>query len=593
MQFKENVMSYLVNINSPEDVKKLNLQEMDALAGEIRAAILNRDSKIGGHVGPNLGIVEATIALHYVFDSPKDKIVFDVSHQCYPHKLLTGRKAGFLTKEGMEKISGYTNPSESEHDHFVVGHTSTAVSLACGLAKARNIRGENHNVIAVLGDGSLSGGEALEGLSNAAVLKSNIIVLLNDNEMSIAENHGGLYTNLRLLRETKGQAECNLFKALGFDYYYVEDGNSIKSMIDVLSKVKDTNKPTLVHIHTLKGKGYKFAEENKEKWHWNLPFDIKSGENTISDGNEENYNDITVDYLIDKVAQDKNVVVVNAGTPGAVGLTPDKREKLGENFVDVGIAEEHAVAFSSALAKGGCKPVYMVWSSFVQRTYDQLSQDLAINNNPAVILVFGGAISSADVTHLGCFDIPLISNIPNIIHLAPTTKEEYVFMLDWAIEQTQHPIVIRVPSQVIYAQEDVNTQFDNLNTSVVAQKGEYVAILALGSFWELGQKVAQSLKKQNIDATLINPRFISVLDEKLLAELMENHEVVVTLEDGVLNGGFGEKVARFYGATSMKVLNYGAKKEFTDRNHLQKLYEQNRLIPDMIVDDILALSALK
>lgn len=578
-------MTYLDRINAPQDLKKFSIREMNSLADEIRQAILNRDSMIGGHVGPNLGIVEATIALHYVFDSPKDKIVYDVSHQSYPHKLLTGRKNGFLTKEGMSVISGYTNPDESEHDFFKVGHTSTSVSLACGLAKARDLKSEKHNVIALIGDGSLSGGEALEGFSNAAVLNSNIIIVVNDNEMSIAENHGGLYNNLRLLRETKGTAECNMFKALGFDYLYVEDGNSLESLIAAFKQVKDTPRPTVVHIRTLKGKGYKPAEENKERWHWNVPFEIESGKAKI-DMSGENYNDITYDYLIDKIAKDKTVVAVNAGTPGAVGLTPERRAKLGQNFVDVGIAEEHAVAFSSALAKGGCKPVYMVLSSFIQRAYDQLSQDLAINNNPAVILVSWAGISSADVTHLGCFDIAMISNIPNIVYLAPTSKEEYLSMLDWAVDQNEHPVVIRIPSVVTHSASAVEKDYGALNRYQIAQKGSQVALIAAGSFFGLGQQVADRLKEKGINATLINPRYLSGIDENVLDELRSNHSLVATLEDGIVNGGFGEKIASFYGTSAMKVLNFGAKKEFTDRTPLDEIYQRNHLTVEQIVADI-------
>ncbi len=578
-------MSYLDTINSPKDIKNLKINELKELAKEIRGAILNRNSTIGGHVGPNLGIVETTMALHYVFDSPKDKIIYDVSHQCYPHKILTGRKDGFITEEGMSKISGYTNPQESEHDHFVVGHTSTSISLACGMAKARDVKGENHNVIAIIGDGSLSGGEALEGLSNAAVLNSNIIIIINDNEMSIAENQGGIYTNLRLLRETKGRAECNMFKALGFEYYYVADGNNIEDMIDILQQLKDINKPVIVHVRTQKGKGYKFAEENKEKWHWNFPFNIENGEPKYV-MNGENYNDITFNFLANKIAEDDKVVVVNAGTPGAVGLTPERRAILGKNFVDVGIAEEHAVAFSSALAKGGAKPVYMVLSSFVQRTYDQLSQDLAINKNPAVILVFWGGISGADVTHLCSFDIPLISNIPNIVYLAPTTKEEYLAMLNWGIEQNENPVVIRVPSAVIHSKEDVDKDYGKLNQYKLMKKGSEIAILALGSFYSLGMQVSDKLKEKGIDATLINPRYITGIDEDMLNQLKENHKIVITLEDGELNGGFGEKIARFYGADDIKVLNFGAIKEFTDRVPLKELYKKYHLTVEQIVEDI-------
>ena len=579
-------MSYLDNINSPADVKKLNLKELEALAEEIRSAILNRDSKIGGHVGPNLGIVETTIALHYVFNSPEDKIVYDVSHQSYPHKILTGRKNGFLTDEGMREISGYTNPAESEHDHFIVGHTSTSVSLACGLAKARDLKGEKHNVIAVIGDGSLSGGEALEGFDNAAVLNSNIIIIVNDNEMSIAENHGGLYGNLRLLRQTGGKAECNMFKALGFDYRYLEEGNDIAKLTSLMKEVKDTDKPTVLHIHTEKGKGYKPAEEHKETWHWSVPFDIASGNPTI-DLSGENYNSITVNYLQEKIAKDKKVVLINAGTPGAIGMTPDMRQKFGRNFVDVGIAEEHGVAMASALAKGGCKPVFWVLSSFVQRTYDQLSQDLALNKNPAVILIGWNGISGGDATHLGTFDIPLISNIPNLVYLAPTTKEEYLSMLDWGIEQTSHPVVIRIPSTVVHAEKETEKTFEQLNTYKVEQQGSKVALIAAGSFFELGRRAAAKLAEQGITATLVNPRYLTGLDENLLNSLKDDHKIVATLEDGELDGGFGEKIARFYGNSNMKVLNFGAQKEFTDRVPVEELYKRYHLTPELIADDIL------
>ena len=579
-------MSYLEQINSPADLKKLNVSQMQTLASEIRDAILNRDSTVGGHVGPNLGIVETAIALHYVFNSPHDKIVWDVSHQCYPHKLLTGRQEGFLTAEGMQKISGYTNQDESEHDFFKVGHTSTSVSLACGLAKARNLRGEKHNVIAVIGDGSLSGGEALEGFSNAAVLNSNIIIILNDNEMSIAENHGGLYTNLRLLRETDGKAECNMFKALGFDYHYVADGNSLEAMIDVLNKTKDTNRPTVIHIHTLKGKGYALAEQDKEPWHWSVPFNLKDGSPKWNMSGE-NYNDITYDYLLKKIKNDPTVVAVNAGTPGVFGLNAERRKVLGEHFVDVGIAEEHGVAFTSALAKGGCKPIFMVMSSFIQRTYDQLSQDLALNNNPAVILVAWGGISGADMTHLCSFDISMISNIPNLVYLAPTTVEEYLAMLDWGLEQNKHPVVIRMPKEIVHTTANVDKNYDNLNTYQTAAQGKDVAIIAAGSFFGLGQQVSEELKKHNLTPTLINPRYLTGVDKSCLEKLKAEHKLVITLEDGELDGGFGEKVSRFYGPSEMKVLNYGSFKEFTDRADLTDLYNRYHLTVKQIVDDIL------
>lgn len=575
----------LETINSPKDVKKLSLAELQQLAQEIREGILNRDSLIGGHVGPNLGIVETIIALHYVFDTPKDKIVYDVSHQCYPHKMLTGRWKGFFDAEEMRKISGYTNPNESEYDNFIVGHTSTSVSLATGLAKARDLRGEHHKVIALIGDGSLSGGEALEGFSNAAVLNSNILIIVNDNEMSIAENHGGIYTNLRLLRETNGTAECNMFKAWGFEYRYVADGNNQENMIKVLQELKDVKKPTVLHIHTLKGKGYAPAEENKERWHWSLPFDRKTGEIT-ADISGENYSDITYDFLYARHQQDKNMVVISAGTPGAYGLNPERRASFGENYVDVGIAEEQAVAMASALAKGGCRPVFMVYSSFLQRTYDQLSQDLALNNNPAVILVFSAGISGMDATHLGSFDIPLVANIPNIVYLAPTGKEEYLAMLNWGLKQNEHPVVIRVPLAVTKGGK-AEESYGDLNRYQLVKQGSKVAVLALGSFFELGESVVAELKEQGIDATLVNPRYITGVDEKLLMELAKNHQVVATLENGELDGGFGEKIASFYGASKVKVLNFGAKKEFTDRVPYAELMKRYHLTPEQIIADIM------
>ncbi len=576
----------LDKINSPKDVKKLSQAEMKSLAKDIREGILNRVNKIGGHLGPDLGIVEATIAPHYVFNSPKDKFAFDVSHQCYPHKMLTGRKAGFVEPEKHPEISGYSNPEESEHDTFVIGHTSTSVSLATGLAKARDLQKKKYNVVAIIGDGSLSGGEAFEGLNNASVLNSNIIIVINDNEMSIAENQGGLYKNLELLRKTKGKAELNYFKTFGFDYIYEEKGNDIKTLIDVFSKVKDTKKPTVVHIHTLKGKGYKPAEQNKEWGHWSLPglLDNKPAPKTVT----ESYESITTDFILEKQKKDKTVIAITPATPGISAFTPSFRKILGKNYTDVGIAEEHAVAYASALAKSGAKPILAVMSSFIQRTYDQLSQDLALNNSPATLLIYWGAISPMDMTHLGYFDIPLISNIPNIVYLAPTCKEEYLKMLEYSVEQTDHPVAIRVPMTQLYScgKED-KTDYSIPNKSEITEKGEKVAIIGLGNFYHLGKQLKDELqKKHKIKATLINPKFISGLDKKLLDGLKKKHSAVITLEDGCLEGGYGEKVARFFGNSDMKVFNYGGRKEFTDRVPLNELYKRYRLVPELIIEDL-------
>ena len=579
---------YLEHISDPADVKKLSLAEMTALCGEIRTALIEKLSRHGGHCGPNFGFVEATVALHYVFDSPKDKMVFDVSHQTYPHKMLTGRAEAFLDPAHYDDVSGYSNPHESEHDHFTIGHTSTSVSLACGLAKARDLRGESGNVIAVIGDGSLSGGEALEALDYAAELDGNLIIIVNDNDMSIAENHGGIYGNLRLLRETGGKAECNLFRAMGLDYRFVADGNDLSAMIEALRAVKDAKKPVVLHIVTEKGKGFAPAEQHKEDWHWCMPFDRETGKPLMSTEGES-WESITTDFMLERMKRDPAVCMITSGTPTVLGFTEDKRRLAGRQFIDVGIAEENAVALASGIAANGGKPVYGVYSTFIQRTYDQLSQDLCINNSPATIIVAWGSVYGMnDVTHLGLYDIPMMSNIPNLVYLAPTSREEYLAMLDWSIDQTDHPVAIRMPGgPLISTGEAVTPDFSRLNEYQVAHRGAKVALLGLGSFFSLAQQAAALLKTQTgIDATVINPRFITGLDEKLLRELTADHDVVVTLEDGQLDGGFGEKIARFYGADAVKVLNFGLKKEFLDRYDLEQVLRDNHLTPELIVSDI-------
>lgn len=581
---------YIENINSPADVKKLNILQLNVLAEEMRHALLTRASRHGGHFGPNFGMVEAIIAMHYVFDSPKDKIVFDVSHQCYPHKMLTGRKDAYLYEEHYDDVSGYTNPDESEHDFFTVGHTSTSISLACGLAKARDLNGEDGNVIAVIGDGSLSGGEALEGLDFASELNSNMIIVANDNDMSIAENHGGLYGNLKLLRETNGQAECNLFKAMNLDYIYVDKGNDIASLIEAFEKVEDTKKAVVVHINTLKGKGYAPAEQNKEKWHWHMPFDIATGESLFKD-EEPDFSDASLEYLLKKMDEDKSVVAITAGTPTVMGFTADMRAKAGKQFVDVGIAEETAVALASGIAANGGKPVFGVYSSFIQRTYDQITQDVCINGNAVTFAVFAGSVYGMnDVTHLGLQDIPMLNSIPGLVYLAPVTKEDYVAMLDWSLTQNEYPVAIKVPGgSMISTGTPVTKDFGKLDTYEITKKGSKVAILGLGTFYENAVKAADILKSSHgIDATVINPYYISGIDADTLNELKKDHAVVATLEDGYLEGGFGAKIAAFYGSSDMKVLNFGIKKEFIDRYDASEVLKDNHLTPEQIAEDIAA-----
>lgn len=579
---------YLEKIKEPKDINKLSNDELKVLASEIRDALMNRLSKHGGHFGPNFGMVETIIALHYVFNSPVDKIVYDVSHQSYPHKMLTGRKDAYLYEEHFEDVSGYTNPEESEHDFFNVGHTSTSISLASGLVKARDLKGDKENIIAVIGDGSLSGGEALEGLDFASELQSNFIIIVNDNDMSIAENHGGLYKNLKELRESKGTCACNLFKAMNLEYIYVEDGNNLETLIHTFYDIKDINHPIVVHINTQKGKGYQIAEENKENWHWCMPFDIETGKPKVTfEG--ENYGDLTADYLLYKMKKDSKVVALVAGVPTNIGFTKDKRERAGKQFVDVGIAEEHAIAMASGIAKNGGKPVFATHSSFMQRTYDQLSQDLCVNNNPATILVNTASVYGMnDVTHLGLYDIAMMSNIPNLVYLAPTSKEEYFAMLDWSIEQDKYPVAIRIPCNgVISDNREVQKDYSNLNKYKIERQGNKVAVIALGDFYQLGEQITNKIKeKLKFEPTLINPRYITGLDNKLLEELKKEHELVITLEDGILEGGFGEKIASFYGTTNMKVKNYGIRKSFPDRYIVDELLKENGITVEQIIADI-------
>lgn len=590
---------YIEKIKSPAFLKGLNLEELNIVAEETRQAVLNRVSKHGGHVGPNLGFVEATVALHYVFDAPKDKLVFDVSHQCYPHKVLTGRASGFLGNvDDMNAISGYSSPAECpEYDNFEVGHTSTSISLATGLQKARDIKGTDENIIAIIGDGSLSGGEAFEGLDEASELGTGIIVIVNDNEMSIAENHGGIYKNLRALRESRGTCEHNWFKAWGFEYKYVEEGNNIEKLIEVFRSVKGTDKPTVVHIHTEKGHGYAPAVANKEAWHWGLPFNLEDGSRPRKndDGTipqtapQEDYGTLFSDWMLREMKQDKTLIAVTAGTPAAAGFTANKRKEAGKQHIDMGIAEEQAAAMISGMAKGGLHPVWTVYSTFIQRTYDQIAQDLCINSNPAVINVVGGGVNSMnDITHICLFDIPMLCSIPGLIYLAPTTCEEYFAMLRWAIQQDQKPVAIRVPSNgVVHTSDSVDTEYGYEPKYKVIHKGKNVAIIAAGSFFQKGENVARLLKEKGINATLVNPRYLNDVDTETLEGLKTDHQLVVTLEDGCKDGGFGERIASFYGLSDMKVLVGGIKKGLYDRFDVNKLLSDNNLLDEQIVDEIL------
>lgn len=583
---------YLETITSPADIKGYTAEQRRVLAQEMRDALLKRASMHGGHFGPDFGIIEAIIALHTVFDSPTDKIVFDVSHQCYPHKMLTGRVEAYIDEDKYDEVSGYTNPKESPHDLFNVGHTSTSISLASGLAKARDLAGHKENIIALIGDGSLSGGEALEGLNVVGEMETNFIIVFNDNGHSIAENHGGMYRAFKELRETNGTAENNLFRAMGLDYRYVADGNDCEALIAAFSAVRDSEKPVVVHIHTQKGKGYQFAEENPETWHYRSAFDIETG--ALKQPYTDPFQAATVDFVKAEAKANPNVVFLAAGTMGAIGLSPKDRAELGSQYVDVGIAEEHAVAMASGLARGGARPIFGTYSTFFQRVYDQMAQDVAVNMSPAVFLSVGASIYYMnDVTHLGFFDIPIFTNIPNLVFLAPASLDEYMAVLRWAVAQTTHPVMIRMP--VMGYEESpypVRTDYSELNKYQVVREGSEVAIIGAGNFAALASAAAVAMEKEGIHATVVNPIFLSGLDTALLDSLKEKHRLILTLEDGILEGGFGQKIAAYYGMDAcIRVRCYGIAKEFHDRYQSAELARAHHLTAEQIAAD--TLTALK
>lgn len=579
----------LEKITDAKDLKQLNRSQLHTLVDEARTALLNKISQHGGHNGPNLGVVEMTVALHRVFNSPVDKLVFDISHQTYIHKMLTGRAQAFLDPAHFDDVSGYTNPKESEHDLFTVGHTSTSLALANGIAVARDLKQENYNVVALIGDGSLSGGLAFEGLNNIAEQNSNIIVIVNDNDQSIADNFGGLYRNLKALRESNGQAKDNFFQSLGFAYHYLDEGNDLDALIDLFESVKDVDHPVLLHVHTVKGKGFKFAEENREKFHAGGPFSLETGEYVKRGTEAKTYSNLTTEFLWDKMQKDKTVVAVNAGTPMML-FNPEQRKQLGKQFIDVGIAEQQAATMTAGLAKNGAKPVWAVYSTFMQRSYDQVSHDLALNDLPGTILVYSASVNGMnDESHLGIFDIPFLSHIPNLVYLAPTNQEEYLAMLDWSLEQTHHPVAIRVPVGPLRSTGKADTtDYNQLYQNEVVQVGSKVAVMGVGNFFGLAEEVIAALAKENIQATLINPKFISGVDEKLLTELTNNHQLVVTLEDGITDGGYGQTIASFLGNTDVKVQNYGLDKAFHDRYVASELLAENGITVENIVKNILA-----
>lgn len=627
----------LSSIHTPADVHALSAQQLRDLCLEIRATLLDYGKQHGGHIGSNLGVVELTVALHRVFDSPRDRFIFDVSHQSYVHKMLTGRAEAYLDQSRFDEVTGFTNPLESEHDSFVLGHTGTSISLACGLAKTRDMQrgaaGESTigNVIAIIGDGSLSSAIAFEGLNNAAEQGSNLIIIVNDNEMSIAEDFGGMYGQLAKLRTSNGMAELNLFKAFGLDYRYVEQGNDVDALVEVLNEVKDIDHPIVVHIHTTKGLGFNDETEADngsdgcnqtnpqphagqcEANHWQDP-EASLGKPLDA---RKYYGEMAMASLERRFDNEPGLVVISPATPGSNGITRDFRERAGAHYVDTGITEEHAAAFAAGIARAGGRPVLATSATFFQRTFDQLQQELALNHVPATLLIFGAGISGADNTHSGTFDMTMFANVPDVTCLAPASGEQMLDMLAWATGPSEHGVVaIRMPGEQILALERAaDMAFDPLQRAEehdpavniagacpfaryqIVQPGRDVAILGLGNTMPLAAEITSALAENDeehaaITATLVDALQYSTMDAELLAMLADGHRLVVTLEDGQLEGGWGEKVTAFYAnssntkASHVRVLNFGAAKEFTDRVPLGELNERYGLTSETIVSRI-------
>lgn len=574
---------YLLNqISSPQNLKKLNLTDLEKLAVEIRTLILEKDAVTGGHLGPDLGIVETTIAYHYVFNAPHDKIIWDVSHQTYPHKMLTGRAQAWLDPEHYQDVTPYSNPDESPYDYYTVGHTSTSIALATGMAKARDLSGGHENIMALIGDGSLTGGLAYEGLNNAAVEKHNLVIVINDNQWSIDQNVGGLVNALKKLRDSNGQTAENPFTALGFDYRYVAEGNNIKSMIEAFRAVKGVDHPIVLHINTLKGKGYQPAIDEEEAHHWVAPFDLTNDQPLQANPGIPTVNSIILDVITQQIKTGKQVMVIDAAIPGVFDLEKFKKD-YPDNYTDVGIAEQESVAFAAGFAKEGGIPVLLENSTFLQRAFDQLSHDVAANDLPVVMLVAGGGISNQSKTHLGIFDQVMISNLPNWVYLAPTNLAEEKAMLLWALKQRNHPIAIKLPvndvPQTPNQNQKVIVNYDQITYQI--SWGKEVAILALGDFYYLGKSIADQL-----GATLVNPLAANILDYQSLDKLANKHQIIVTLEDNILDGGFGQKVAAYLGSKNVSVFNYGQRRVYTDQTPINETYLKNHLTVEQILQDL-------
>ncbi|MBQ3599808.1 MAG: 1-deoxy-D-xylulose-5-phosphate synthase [Lachnospiraceae bacterium] len=619
----------LDRIKEPNDIKKIPKEEREQLASEIREFLLEKVSKTGGHLSSNLGVVELTMALHLFLDFPEDKLVWDVGHQSYVHKILTGRKQGFENLRQLDGMSGFPKSGESDTDAFNTGHSSTSISATLGMAKARDLQGKKNKVVAVIGDGALSGGMAYEALNNAARLHTNMIVILNDNNMSISENVGGMasylgkirtdirYSNLKvgventilkipkvgnaLVKKVRCSKESikrliipgMLFEDMGITYLGPIDGHNIQDILDMLCRAYMVKGPVLVHVITKKGKGYRIAEKYPSVFHGVNPFRVETGK-TISKKGGLSYTDVFSNKLLQLAKENQRITAITAAMPSGTGLSAFK-EKYPRRFIDVGIAEEHAVTFAAGMAKAGMIPVVAIYSTFMQRAYDQILHDVCLGKLPVIfILDRAGIVGNDGETHQGIFDISFMGNIPNLAILAPKNGKELENMLEFAIE-FHNPIAIRFPRGTVYTGLGEYQQPIELGKSEIIRKGKRVALLALGSMVKHAQKVSELLLQHGIEATLVNVRFAKPIDETLLLELEKEHDIYVTMEENVAWGGYGQQVSSVICREQLDVslINIAIKDMFVEHGKVYELYKRLGLDPQSICNRIIELMKKK
>lgn len=608
----------LDKIRKENDIKKLDEEQLKELADEIRQFLIEKISRTGGHLASNLGVVELTMALHLTLNFPEDKLIWDVGHQSYTHKLLTGRKDGFDDLRKYGGMSGFPKRKESPCDAFDTGHSSTSISAGLGYVAARELLGEEHSVVSVIGDGSLTGGMAYEALNNASRLKSNFIIVLNDNNMSISENVGGMSKYLNGLRTAQAYTELKkgvedtlkripgrgdrivsqirktksgikqlfvpgmFFEDMDITYLGPVDGHDIRKLVKVLREAKRVDHAVLVHVITKKGKGYAPAEENPAKFHGLGPFDIETGEPKEA-GGPDSYTQVFSKVLLDIAKRDEKVAAITAAMADGTGLAAFAK-RFPQRFFDVGIAEEHAMTFAAGLAAGGMKPVFAVYSSFLQRAYDQALHDVCLQDLPVVIAVDrAGLVGSDGETHQGVFDLSFLTTIPNMTVISPKNRWEMADMLRFAMD-FRHPVAIRYPRGAAYEGMRQFRAPIEYGKSEVIYEEEDIAIIFVGHMAELAESVRRSLKATGYNCSLINARFVKPLDEKLLEELAKDHELFVTIEENVITGGFGEQVMDYVSraALDVQVRNIGISDEYVEHGNVEVLRKEVGLDRDTI-----------